>query len=610
MIGLHTAELNNAPPGCLRLVRAPYPPAADPTGALYLLVGDATAGPVEQIVPVPGISLPTERLLPDDVTFRLKVLHFNDLHGHVARFTPHGTQPVFSRMAWRIGQARRQAAPHPHRAVLILAAGDDLVGAVFDELLGDGPETFRAHVGYRLYSAAGVDACAMGNHDLDRGTRLLAHALEQEARFPLLTANLTGCPWLVGRCFPAALFLLKGLRVGVIGLTTPAQIAPQPNSPLRFVDPVQVLHNLLPAFRPLCDVCILLSHLGYSLESASAAVQLAGDVELAASLPPGSVHLIVGGHTHHVLNEQGLSARNIVNGIPIVQAGTLGRYLGEVDITVARAAAVTNVRLTPTADLPVDEAFERRHVQPLIQQVQAVWNRVLGTVDDNPELGTDMVRNSFAAMESPLANFIADALVARCRRAGYPVDLAMVDASCLRCGLPPGPLTFGHWFNIMPFADTIRLCRMTGSQLQQLLMDNARRADRPGEPHTERGFLQFSQEVRYTLELGESRSRAQARDITVDGIPLEAQLERPFLVACTSFVGLAAADWERTMASRSPEEGPLLPLQDLPRQDTGLFLRDELVAYIMERGGVTANTGARRDGRLQILEPVAQAVGR
>ena len=81
-------------------------------------------------------------------------------------------------------------------------------------------------------------------------------------------------------------------------------------------------------------------------------------------------------------------------------------------------------------------------------------------------------------------------MVTRCRANGYDADLAILDAPDVRCGLPVGgELTFGDWFNLMPFADTIRLCWIAGYQLKALLMDNARRADRPGEPHTERGFL-------------------------------------------------------------------------------------------------------------------------
>src|SRR5690606_21646520 len=139
---------------------------------------------------------------------------------------------------------------------------------------------------------AGIDACVMGNHDLDLGVRRLAHALLADARFPLLTANLAGCSWLSGLYFPAALFVVKGVRVAVVGLTTPAQIAPQPDSTLNFVDPIAVMHNLLPAIHEAGDVVIVLSHLGYSLDSSSASVLGAGDVELAQALPPGAVHAI------------------------------------------------------------------------------------------------------------------------------------------------------------------------------------------------------------------------------------------------------------------------------------------------------------------------------
>ena len=267
--------------------------------------------------------------------------------------------------------------------------------------LGDDPATYRVHAAYRLYTAAGVDACAMGNHDLDLGARLLAHALSTDAHFPLLTANLAGCSWLAGLYFPAALFVVKGVRVAVAGLTTPAQIAPQPDSTLHFVHPVEVMHNLLPALTGISDVVIVLSHLGYSLRSSSASVLAAGDVELAESLPPGRVHLIIGGHTHHALNEQGLSPHNIVNGIPIVQAGMLGDFVGEVDITVGRGcAAVTHAQLIPTLHLPVDEAFEGAHVQPLLRAVQPIFDQELGIVADDPDLSTDAMCNDFAAGES------------------------------------------------------------------------------------------------------------------------------------------------------------------------------------------------------------------
>jgi 5'-nucleotidase/UDP-sugar diphosphatase len=582
-------------PGTLRLVRGvPNPNGAEGT-QLFLLDGDPFAARITEIIPAEGVTLPPP---PDLVEhpFRLCVLHFNDLHGHVTRTTPHGgqaapAQAVFSRLVWRARELRRRTRGDPQRGVLFLSGGDDLAGGILGELLS------TVHAGYRLYSAAGVDAGVVGNHDLDAGTDLLARAIERDARFPLLSANLCSSP-LAGRVFPAALLVVKGLRVGIIGLTTRGEV--KCLSDLCLSHPLIAVQNLLPALRPLCDVLIVLSHLGHSLAASSATTRDVGDVELAASLPAGSVHLIVGGHTHEALNESGLSVANLVNGIPIVQAGTMGRFLGEVEFIAGKGTSVVGVHLTPTADQPLDEDFEREQVQPILEGARPILARRLGHVADHPDLTSEAVRYGFATGESALANFITDALVAGCQAAGHPVDLAAIDASSILCGLPVGDeLTFGDWFNLMPFADTVRTYQMTGQHLAALVEDNARRADRPGEPHVERGFLQFSRQVRYTIEQGERRNIARAIQVTVNGLPLAQQLERVFLVACTSFVREAAAPWEWYAARQI--DLPVVDMLGSLHADTDLLVRDTLIAYIRTHGGVTDKAGVRRDGRLRIV---------
>ncbi len=594
------------PPGTLCLLRGEPNPNGTEQAQLFLLAGDPTAAPVRHIVPAEGLTLPPAPVGLAEHPFRLCLLHCNDLHGHVSRITTHGDRPiffhaVFSRMVWRLRELRRRFRDDPNAAVLFLSAGDDLMGVVLGELLGDDPESYVVHAGYHLYSAAGLDAGALGNHELDVDLTLLAHALRTDAHFPMLSANLSGCRQLAGVVYPAAILVVKGLRIGIVGLTTRGQVKQPSSASLCMADPLQVAHNLIPALRPLCDVLIVLSHLGHSLADSTATVLDAGDMELAKSLPPGSLDLIVGGHTHDALNENGLSIANIVNGVPIVQAGALGRFLGQVDMNIGRSVTVTDAQLSLVDDLPVDEDFEHQSVQPLLAQVRPLFARSLGKVADHPDLSTGAVRNTFASRESALANFVTDAIVARCRSAGHAVSLAAIDASCVYRGLPAGgQLTFGDWFDLMPYADTIRLLPITGKHLQALLDDNARRADRPGEPHTERGFLQFSQQVRYTIELGESRSQARATSVTLDGLSLEGQLDRRFLFACTSFCREAALSWER-YACRNLHM-PITALAVDPPIETELLVRDEMIAFLQQHGGVTKEAGVRRDGRLTVLE--------
>ena len=584
-------------PGLLYLVRGDANPNGADDTELFLLSGDATSAPIARIVPADGVELPERRSLLASQPFRLKILHFNDLHSNVCQVTPEGHVSVFSRIAQRLHSVRERYRDNPNVAVLAMSAGDDLVGSIFDKLLGDDPASYVAHAGYRITSAAGIDVGLLGNHDLDLGLALLEHAIRKDARFPLLAANLISGSALAGRIYPAALFVTKGVGVGVVGLTTPAERHMQAETDLRIAHPLQTALNILPALRPLCDVVIVLSHLGYGLKG-SVNVRDAGDIELAMGLPPDTVHLIVGGHTHHALNAQGLAADNIVNGVPIVQAGNQGQFVGEVVVTLQPEASVTDARLVRTADLPDGPDFDRRQIAPLLDLVRPIYERRLGEVASDFDLSTESVRNCFAAGESALANFITDALAAQCRARGLEVDVVMADVSSVSTGLPIGELTYGNLFHMMPYADTLYLRRMTGRQILELIEDNALRIDRPVDPHTDRGFLHFSAEIRYVVELAAHRREGRASAITFAGRPVEELLEREFVVASGSFLRGMAATWEKS-AARTLSLA-LFQIHRIPSVDSHLFIRDLVESFIAQHGGVTPASGARRDGRVQI----------
>jgi formiminotetrahydrofolate cyclodeaminase len=158
----------------------------------------------------------------------------------------------------------------------------------------------------------------------------------------------------------------------------------------------------------------------------------------------------------------------------------------------------------------------------------------------------------------------------------------------------------------MPFADTIRIYQVSGQQLMDLIEDNILRIDRPGEPNTERGFLQFSSDVRYSILLGRKRNDARIQEVTIKGIPLESQLDKEFLIAATSFVRELAGNWEN--CGDQLQGCHLLNINDYPYSETDYFLRREMVKYILEQGGVTHDSGAKLDGRLQVEEGFDMAI--
>jgi 5'-nucleotidase / UDP-sugar diphosphatase len=582
----------------LRLIRGTEYPTVTDERQLFLLKGDPTRGPV-------SLEISKEAQIPalwrfDSRPFRLKILHFNDLHGHISHIVRNGNIPVFSKIASRIRQARLMCQNDPYAGVLVFSGGDETVGSPFEILNGSDPENYQIHASYHLYSKTGIDAAITGNHEFDLGLDLLAHAIRTDANFPVLSANLRPTVPLDGLVYPAAIFVIKGVRIGVIGLTTPAEIRSRPHSEFEIVDPIPVVKRLLPILRSLTDVVIIVSHLGQSLKSSVSTVQSAGDVELAQSLPFGSVNLIIGAHTHDPLNENGLDLKNFVNGIPITQAGSNGRYLGEVDIVLRNAPIAAHFGLIHTEELPVDTAFEESYVRPLLERIRPYLEKRLGSMVESSDPVGDGCCIDAAYNESALHNFVTDGLVARSRAHGLEADFAMLEASGIQGGLEPGmDLTYGDWLRVMPYTDTLVLCTLTGSELYDLIQDNSRRIDISGEPHIERGFLHFSKEIHYAIQINPIRSHIRAVDIQVGGRPIETEMDRTYQVACTSFFRGLARRWEEQSIANMPVMG-FYP-ENAHGIDTGFFVRDLILEHIRQYNGITRQGGALRDGRMIVF---------
>ena len=107
-------------------------------------------------------------------------------------------------------KVRQACQTDPQTAALLISGGDDLIGSVFDELLAGGGDSSNVHAAYQLYSAAGVDVGVIGNHDLDFGSKILAKAIQRDARFPLLSANFIDYSSTARYYYPAAIIVTKG----------------------------------------------------------------------------------------------------------------------------------------------------------------------------------------------------------------------------------------------------------------------------------------------------------------------------------------------------------------------------------------------------------------
>lgn len=571
----------------------------------------------------------------------LRIFHINDLHNHMEdAHRSRGDTHRLAQMVKLMKSIRNQAAAN--ETTLLVSAGDDHTGTVYDELLGFDANSFIMDPAYRAYSAAGMDVATIGNHELDRGAEVLAMGIKQDADFPIISANLHGSKFLDKTHYsPAVIGVSNGLRIGFLGLVTPNETKTHTSidPDLAVADVLKVTQNLLPGLAEQSDVILIVSHVGYNgqIDGEVRHEIDAGDVEiakLAASLTDKPV-VVIGGHSHTELNADGLDPAHVYDGVPVLQTGANGNALGEIAVSFNTDGSASfqaqlhrikrrDDRVTesdPDFDLfehddDIDNDFDTQIMQPINQQLEVKIGESIGVAGSETYLSTASVLQSRYIGETAIANFMNDTIVKR--SSGFPagpdgssqnVDIAIFNASGISAGVTPGStISFNDWFGVMPFADQVVLARMTGAQIREMVQSNAQRVVRPEEISSlnlegfiSRGFLHFSSSLRYTLVLNADATAAQASDIQINSQPIENLLDQTFTVAFNSYIAAGFEGWKgEKIGAGLPDSIIGFNVKGLDLNDTGLVYRNEIVAYIREQGEVSTSTGAVEDQRLII----------
>ncbi len=540
--------------------------------------------------------LPERRFDLEVNPFFLKIFHINDLHGNIYSFNSSGTAiPVFTKIVDQVEKERIAVEKLDNSGVLFLSAGDDSIGTSLDYLTGYDGKGFITHPVYSAFSLAGVDATVLGNHDLDTGMSTLKLSVSENSEFPVLSANLDHKGELDGFVYPGAIVVVKGIRIGIIGLTTPGQVRTRPGSEYTVRDPYEAVTQLYDVLTPLCDSIIILSHLGYKLGSTFATVKMTGDVELASRLGDYKIDTIVGGHTHDFLNIQGLEAKNLVNGIPVLQAGYNGLFYGKGTLKISDKNKIMNSSIFPTGTLSGSSHFDTAFSSSTAGQHMKDLQIPLGVMNLQGKFSNNECEINNNGAESPIANFITSALASEVRQRGRVVDLAAIDSSNMVSvfNFRKKSVNIIDLYRLMPYADTIVAFSLTGKDLEKILTSNALRLDSDYISNITRGFIHFSRELRYTI----NKTDRTISNITINNIPIEDCYERLFIIAAPNFVQGLGANWEK---SKEMHNIVLHSMSAFKKEDTGLYVRNELLNYI-KKHGVTENSGFLTDSRIKII---------
>ncbi|MBL7765913.1 MAG: metallophosphatase [Chitinophagaceae bacterium] len=254
-------------------------------------------------------------------TRKLCILHTNDVHSRLDPFPMDGS--ANQGLGGVVAREKLiRSIREEEDQVLLLDAGDIFQGTPYFNFYKGEPEM-------KVMSMLRYDAATIGNHDFDNGIDGLVKQMAH-ADFPFVNCNydFSGTP-LESLMQPYTIMKRKGLKIGILGVGI-ALNGLVPNhlcENIVYHDPIvaanEIAHFL--AVKKKCDYVICLSHLGFEYKD-----QKVSDKILAKESE--YINLIIGGHTHTLL-EQVHITKNVKNqDIFINQVGWAGMHVGRIDI--------------------------------------------------------------------------------------------------------------------------------------------------------------------------------------------------------------------------------------------------------------------------------------
>ena len=390
------------------------------------------------------------------------ILHSNDMHGDFQPQDVDGKET--GGLARLSGYAKKVRSCEDN--VIYTIAGDMFRGSIIDsEYLGLST--------IDLVNLLEPDVACIGNHEVDYG---LGHLLflEKCATFPIINANMFITMNNTRLFTPYLNVEVGGLRILFIGILTEEVLASTKGEKVvgTFVDVEEAAREvgiICDNYRTKAtDITILLTHIG-----------IEADRDLAARLDPHwGVDLIIGGHSHTFMDEM-----EVVNGVPIVQAGTGTDIIGRLDLTYNTwNDKLTEVKwqCVPINDetAPTDEVM-RQMLDRYQNETDVKYRRVVG------RLARKLTHPS-RIEETELGNLYADML-----QDESSFDLMLMGTGSIR-KQELGPLIeYQDLIENTPFDDTLWMLKVTGAQLRRVVCHIMR--DEAWDGHTEfyalsRGF--------------------------------------------------------------------------------------------------------------------------
>ena len=402
--------------------------------------------------------------------YTLNILHINDWHSRIEsnnKFESTCSAEEETKGECIGGAARLITALSQERQklagqnVIFLSAGDNFQGSLFYT-------TYKGKAEAEFLNQMKPDVMTFGNHEFDDGEDTLV-AFMDIIKFPVVSANLKASDQskLKGRFTPSIVLDIGGQKIGVVGgVTTEVAEISSPGPNITVEDDVKAITDEVANLKAQgVNKIIALTHIGYTRER-----------DVIAKIP--GVDVVVGGHSHSLLSKTDEKAEGPYptmvdnpdgNKVPVVQAASYSKYLGEIKIVFDDNGNVKEATGDPIfldKSITPDPAVLAR-----IKELGAPIEELKAKEVSETTAPIDGSRDNCRARECQMGDLVSDAILDRVK--GQGVQIVFQNGGGLRASIDQGTVTMGEVLTVLPFQNTLSTFQLTGKDVVDALENGA-----------------------------------------------------------------------------------------------------------------------------------------
>lgn len=432
----------------------------------------------------------------------LRIVATTDLHGRVRAWDYFGDSAEsgrgLSRVATVVDSIR---GAHPDGTILV-DAGDFLQGNALT-YVASRPGASAPHPVIAAMNAMRYDAVVLGNHEFNYGLPFLDRAVGS-ATVPVISANIRRLDGTRGWS-PAAFVTRSGVRVAIIGVTTPWTMVWDKQLLTGKLAVDDIVLSLRRAVRDAraggADMVVVVAHAGLDPPSGMQEPVLPGvgpeNPMTTVALEVPGIDLIVYGHTHREV------ADTTINGVLLMQPRNWATSAAVASVRLERSGRRWTVTSRHAALVRAAGHAEQPAVVAVAEQAhRAARAWATATIG---RTGVAWRTDSARTADTPVIDFIGETM-----RRATGSDLASTAVFSTRIAVVAGPVSVARIAQLYPYDNSMRVLRFSGALLKDYLEQVARYYRVTGEGAAMRAapdpaFIGFNFEVvvgaDYTFDL-------------------------------------------------------------------------------------------------------------